>query len=240
MEAAYAAAYADLYRRHWWWRVRERILLDRISGLLGERKPHARILDIGCGAGLFFDALEPFGHVEGIEADPAVVEQSGRWRHRIHDGELETFSADQKFDLILALDVVEHVRSPETLLRHAAMFLAPDGRMLITTPAFDWLWTSHDRLNQHVKRYTAGEMRTLVRKGGLEPIQSRYLFQSLVVPKLLVRVKEAMGPADVSVPRVPPPAVNRALEAWFRSENAIAGWLPFGGSVMVVARRRDD
>ena len=159
--------------------------------LLGEREPHARILDIGCGAGLFFDALEQFGHVEGIESDPIAVEQSGRWRSRIHAGELETFAADRKFDLILALDVVEHVRSPETLLRHAARFLAPDGRMLITTPAFDWLWTSHDRLNHHVKRYTAAEMRTLVRKAGLEPIQSRYLFQSLVVPKLLVRVKRS-------------------------------------------------
>ena len=66
MDAAYAAAYADLYRRHWWWRVRERILLDRIRDLLGDRVTHANMLDIGCGAGLFFDALEQFGHVEGI------------------------------------------------------------------------------------------------------------------------------------------------------------------------------
>ena len=60
------------------------------------------------------------------------------------------------FDVILALDVVEHVRNPDIMLRQAARLLARDGRMLITTPAFDWLWTSHDRLNHHVKRYTAG------------------------------------------------------------------------------------
>jgi len=229
------AVYADLYRRHWWWRVRERILLDRIRTLLGDRAHDARILDVGCGAGLFFDALEQFGHVEGIESDPIAVEQSGRWRSRIHVGELETFTADRPFDVILALDVVEHVRAPDIMLRHAARLLASNGRMVITTPAFDWLWTSHDRLNHHVKRYTAAEMRDLVRKAGLDPIDTQYLFQSLVVPKLLVRTKEALRPGAPSVPQIPAPTLNRALETWFRTENAIAGWLPFGSSVLAVA-----
>ena len=235
MEASYAAAYADLYRSHWWWRVRERILLDAIRALLGRRATGARILDLGCGAGLFFDALEQFGYVEGIESDPIVVEQSGRWRSRIHLGGLETLPARAAFDIILALDVVEHVPNPSTMLRHAATFLAPCGHMLITTPAFDWLWTSHDRLNHHIKRYTAAEMRVLVRNAGLEPIETRYLFQSLVAPKLLVRMAEGLRHSAPSVPRVPTPAVNHALQTWFRAENAVAGWLPFGSSVMAVA-----
>jgi SAM-dependent methyltransferase len=235
MDAAYTTAYADLYRRHWWWRVRERILLDKIRTLLGNRIGTARILDVGCGAGLFFDALEQFGHVEGIESDPVAVEQSGRWRHRIHLGEIDTFAANAPFDVILALDVVEHVSNPDVMVRQAATFLARDGRMLITTPAFNWLWTSHDDLNHHVKRYTAPEMRELVRKASLEPIETRYLFQSLILPKLVVRAREALLPSSASVPRVPAGAVNRALETWFRLENAIAGWLPFGGSVMAVA-----
>ena len=240
MDAAYTAAYADLYRRHWWWRVRERILLDRIRELVGDRAPHARMLDIGCGAGLFFDALEQFGHVEGIESDRIAAEQGGRWRPRIHIGELGTFAADARYDVILALDVVEHVPDPETMLRQAARFLAPGGRMVLTTPAFDWLWTSHDRLNHHVKRYTAGEMRDLVRRAGLVPIDTRYLFQSLVVPKLMVRAKEALRPSAPSLPHVPPQRLNRALESWFRAEHAVAGWLPFGSSVIAVAGAADE
>lgn len=235
MEATYAAAYADLYRSHWWWRVRERILLDAIRALVSQRGSNTRILDIGCGAGLFFDALEQFGHVEGIESDPIVVEQSGRWRSRIHLGGLETLPAGATFDLILALDVVEHIANPGTMLRHAAAFLAPGGHILITTPAFNWLWTSHDRLNHHIKRYTAAEMCALVRTAGLEPTKTRYLFQSLVAPKLLVRMAEGLRHSAPSVPRVPAPAVNHALQTWFRAENALAGWLPFGSSVMTVA-----
>jgi SAM-dependent methyltransferase len=235
MDAAYTAAYADLYRRHWWWRVRERILLDHIRDLLGELNKTPRILDVGCGAGLFFDALEQFGHVEGIESDPIAVEQSGRWRSRIHRGDLDTFEAHEPFDLILALDVIEHTDEPHVMLRHAGELLAPGGRILITTPAFEWLWTSHDRLNHHRKRYTASEMRSLVRKAGLYPIETQYLFQSLVVGKMLMRTAEALLPATPSVPSIPPDAVNRALEIWFRTENALVGWLPFGSSVMTVA-----
>ena len=235
MDAAYIAAYADLYRRHWWWRVRERILLDRIRDLLRDRARNARILDVGCGAGLFFDALDQFGHVEGIESDPIAVEQSGRWRNRIHLGDLETFKTAAPFDIILALDVVEHLRDPDIMLGYAARLLAPNGRMVITTPAFNWLWTSHDRLNHHVKRYTAVEMCDLLRKAGLDPIDTQYLFQSLIVPKLLVRTTEALRPAMPSVPRVPPDFLNRALQTWFRIENAASGWLPFGSSVMAVA-----
>lgn len=235
MDAAYTAAYADLYRRHWWWRVRERILLGRIRELLSDLDHTPRILDVGCGAGLFFDALEQFGHVEGIESDPIAVEQSGRWRGRIHPGNLDTFKADEPFDIILALDVVEHMNKPDVMLRHAAGLLAPSGRIVMTTPAFEWLWTSHDRLNHHVKRYTAAEMRQLVRKAGLHPIDTQYLFQSLVVPKMLVRTAEALRPATPSVPSVPPDVLNRALQIWFRTENAVVGWLPFGSSVLTVA-----
>jgi len=89
MQSDYITAYSDLYRRHWWWRVREEILLKEVRQILGHRTG-ARILDIGCGAGLFFDALEVFGHAEGVESDRIAVEQSGRWRNRIHLGDLDT------------------------------------------------------------------------------------------------------------------------------------------------------
>ena len=237
MEAAYTAAYSRLYREHWWWRVREQILLRKVREILSGRSRDAHILDVGCGAGLFFDALEAFGHVEGIESDRVTVEQSGRWRSRIHLGELATFKADVAYDLVLLLDVLEHVRHPDRLLRQSAGLLAPHGVMLITVPAFGWLWTSHDDLNHHVKRYTANEMRRLLQSAGLEVMETRYLFQSLVLPKLLVRAREALTSPSGSVPRIPRRLLNVALEGWFRVENGIAGWLPFGGSVLAVAKR---
>jgi SAM-dependent methyltransferase len=238
MDAQYAAAYPELYRNHWWWRAREEILLRKIRGILGGAR-HARILDVGCGAGLFFDVLEQFGRPEGIESDPAAVAQSGKWKNHIAVGELDnSYEPAAPFDLILMLDVLEHISKPDQLLRRAAGVLAPGGRILVTTPAFNWLWTTHDELNHHVTRYTAGEMRTTVERAGLVTLENGYMFQSLVVPKLIVRVKEALTSAPARIPRIPPPALNRAIQAWFRQEYAVAGWLPFGGSLLTIAARR--
>ena len=237
MEAEYTAAYARLYREHWWWRVREQILLRKIRQILSERADEVRILDVGCGAGLFFDVLEKLGHVEGVESDRLAVEQSGRWRDRIHVGQLDTFTPDHAFDLILMLDVLEHVECPDVMLREAASLLVADGRVLITVPAFNWLWTSHDEMNHHVRRYTARDLRRVIEKAGLAAVESSYLFQSLTFPKLLVRAKEACIVPSATVPRVPPGPINRALQVWFRSEHTIAGWLPFGSSALAVARR---
>lgn len=235
MDVAYAAAYPDLYRRHWWWRVREDILIEKIRGILAGRRD-ARILDVGCGAALFFDALASFGQIEGIESDASAVEHSGKWRNRIAIGELDdAYEPDAPFDLILMLDVLEHLREPDLLLRRAARILAPAGHVLVTVPAFKWLWTAHDELNHHVTRYTAADMQHEFERAGLVPVETGYLFQSLVVPKLLVRLKESMSPPSVRVPATPPSPINDAVQAWFRLEHRIAGWLPFGGSVIAVA-----
>ena len=238
MDARYVAAYPHLYRSHWWWRAREHILLRTIRRLL-EGVSHPRILDVGCGAALFFDALQQFGRVEGIEADPVAVAQSGRWRDQIVVGELDdSYAPAAPFDLVLVLDVIEHMANPEPLLRRAGEILAPGGCILITVPAYDWLWTRHDDLNEHVRRYTAAEMRHLLLRAGLVQLENGYMFQALVFAKLLVRFREWATAAPAGVPRVPSAFLNRAAQTWFKAEHSLLGWLPFGASLVAVAVRR--
>ena len=238
MDARYAAAYPDLYRGHWWWRAREDILLAHIHTLL-KGTDEARILDVGCGAALFFDALEPLGRVEGLESDRTAVERSGKWKTRVTIGELDdTYKPAAPYDLILMLDVIEHVRDPVPLLRRASEILTPTGRLLVTVPAFNWLWTSFDELNDHVTRYSAGQLSTTLDRAGLVALRMSYLFQSLVVPKLAVRVRESLVASRPRVPRIPPPALNQAVRLWCRLEHRLAGWLPFGGSLLAVAAPR--
>lgn len=240
MDADYAAAYPQLYRRHWWWRVREEILLRKIRAILAPAR-RARILDVGCGAALFFDALAEFGDVEGIESDRASAERAGPWQSRIVIGELDaSYAPAAPFDLILMLDVLEHSREPERVLRRAGELLTARGRILITVPAFNWLWTAHDDMNHHVTRYSAASMGRTIQGAGLTMLESSYLFQSLVVPKLLVRLKETVTPRKPRVPAIPAPAINEAVQAWFRGEHRVAGWLPFGSSLLATVARSAD
>jgi 2-polyprenyl-3-methyl-5-hydroxy-6-metoxy-1,4-benzoquinol methylase len=240
VETAYASAYPALYAHHWWWRVREEILLGRIRRLLGSRDD-ARILDVGCGSGLFFDVLQPFGHVEGLETDEDAVTRAGRWQRQITNGRLDSsFTPSLPFDLVLLLDVLEHVEEPEAVLRRALEILRPGGAVLVTVPAFQWLWTTHDDLNHHKRRYTARDLRVSLEQSGFVAIDTRYLFQSIVVPKLLTRMYERVSGASPRVPRVPARAVNSACRAWYRFEHAAFGWLPFGGSILAHAKRERE
>lgn len=237
MDREYAAAYPELYRRHWWWRVREQILLRALSSLFEGATQDVRILDVGCGAGLFFDALQRFGTVEGIESDPVALEKAGRWRANIFQGELNaSFQPAAPYDAILMLDILEHVPEPDQLLLHARKLLKPHGQLVITVPAFNWLWTRHDDINHHLRRYSSSQLRRVVHGAGLLMTDSTYLFQSLVVPKAVVRLKETLLPGHPEVPRIPEQTLNTALQKWFLAEYAVARWLPFGTSLMVLAK----
>lgn len=238
MDPQYAAVYPDLYRYHWWWRVRERMLISTLRRV--SPSAHARILDVGCGGGLFFGELQHFGEVTGIEADASSIGQDNPWAEKIVCGELdESFIPAAPFDLVLMLDVLEHMTNAKEALANVGRILAEGGRVVVTVPAFQWLWTTHDEMNHHVRRYTANDLRSTLQASGLAVFEIRYLFQSLVLPKLAVRISEAAGLRRAHVPGVPGATVNEALQRWFWTEYRWLGRLPFGTSVLAVAGRRD-
>ena len=238
MDADYAARYRDLYRRHWWWRSREAVVLHEIRGLVPQDRP-ARILDVGCGDGLFFDQLKVFGTIEGVEPDTSMLDPQGPWRAAIHAGPFdETFHPAHRYDVILMMDVIEHMDRPDQAVRHALELLEPQGHLLVTVPAFSWLWTRHDELNHHLRRYNRRGLRDLLRDAGLVIERERFLFQWVVPAKLLVRMWERVHRAPPRPPSVPVAPVNGLLWAMTRAELAIAMRLPipFGSSLLMIGR----
>jgi SAM-dependent methyltransferase len=229
----YAATYADLYRRHWWWRAREVLLVREI----GRHQPLAGwgdILDVGCGNGLFFDQLVRFGEVWGVESDESLVPADSPHRDRIYVGAFDaSFDPNRQFGLVLMLDVLEHIRDPLGALRQVRRLLRPDGRVLITVPAFPLLWTHHDDLNHHIVRYRRGSLAGVLGPAGLKMVSSHYCFHWLVPVKLAVRVFERLGGKDGAL-KVPAPWVNRFFFAVTRIEQAALGRLdvPFGTSLL--------
>jgi 2-polyprenyl-3-methyl-5-hydroxy-6-metoxy-1,4-benzoquinol methylase len=237
----YLERYRELYQQHWWWRAREKLILKTLRA---HEPPGGwkRILDVGCGDGLLFDHLEPFGKVEGVESSAASVSEHGPHRSQIHVCPFdENFQPGKQFGLILMLDVLEHLADPAAALRRALALLAPGGMLLITVPAFMAAWTNHDVVNEHVTRYTRQSFRVVAREAGVEVLTERYFFQWLFPVKLATRLLESVLGSKPQPAGVPPGWINTPLYLLSRLEQNTWGALPwtFGSSLMVWAKKSD-
>jgi 2-polyprenyl-3-methyl-5-hydroxy-6-metoxy-1,4-benzoquinol methylase len=238
MEAAYALRYRTLWERHWWWRSREAHLLATI-GRLARSMTIGRLLDVGCGDGLFFDTLSRFGSVEGIEPDAGLL-RDPRWRDRIAVGRLGEARPGHAYDLVLMLDVLEHIEDDRAALASARALVRPGGALLLTVPALPRLWSRHDEANAHFRRYRAGTLGDLLRESGFIVESIRYFFAWTVLPMLLRRwlAPAGQGAADYDV-AIPPRPVNDLLTALSTAEHALGRLVPWpvGSSLLAIARR---
>ena len=243
MDSDYGARYRELFQRHWWWRARERVILDALRA----HRPAAggrNVLDVGCGDGLFFDELARLPGVqlvEGVEPGADLVSPDGPHRARIHIVPFDaSFDVGRRYSLIVMLDVLEHLPDPAASLRHAVSLLEPGGVFLATVPAFMSLWTRHDDLNHHYTRYNTSSFGRLADEAGLRIDELRYFFHWTAAAKIATRIKEGLISGEPASPTVPPAPVNRALYALSRLEERLLGAarLPFGSSLLAVGGAR--
>ncbi len=242
MEPEYARRYRDLYTKHWWWRAREEAILEVLRRHIRSRGG-LRILDVGCGDGLFFDRLLDFGEVEGIEPDEGLVDPRGPHRERIRIAAFDdAFCPSESYSLILMLDVLEHLDNPGSALQHAYSLLSPSGALLLTVPAFQSLWTNHDVINHHRVRYRRRTLSPLLRRAAFTIVEERYWYQWTCPLKLAIRLAEAVLPRPASIARVPPAWINRPLYWISRIEQQTIGAIgvPFGSSLMVYCAKQGE
>lgn len=240
MERAVYDRMRELEQAHWWF-VGRRELLGQVIGRLGLRQ-EAKILEVGCGVGGNLPLLGRFGSVEALEPDAESRSYvSAKLGVPVADGRLPDGLpyAAGAFDAVCGFDVLEHVEEDEASTRKLAELVAPGGYLVATVPAYRWMWSRHDELHHHRRRYTKEEFEALFRAAGLKIVKASYfntlLFPLAVAARLAKRVLGLKGEDD----RMPPGWINRILTGVFRWE---AGWvargaLPFGLSILVVARR---
>ncbi len=228
--------------RHWWYRGR-RTVLERVIAQL--RLPaRARILDAGCGSGRNMIDLARHGTVTGIElSETSVTLARERNSGEVIEGSVleMPFPADS-FELAASLDVIEHLQDDLLALRELRRVVAPGGALLVTVPAYQWLWSGHDEINHHHRRYTRSSLLHVARQAGWEPVRTTY-FNSLLLPAAIVlRVLDRFSSKTTESSLdlwVPPPAVNWLLERPLALEAALigrGGQIPAGLSLLAVLR----
>lgn len=238
---------------HWWFATRTWAIEKFLATL--PKHENLDVLDIGCGAGNMIHHLAQYGRVRGIEVDPRPVKiaQQRGYDVRLGDATQEIPFADASFDLVTALDVIEHVDADENVLRESYRVLRPNGSVLITTPAFQWLWSHNDDLNAHKRRYTAQQLHDKMVRAGFEVKRLSYNF-FLVFPLAagMIALKNVTGKSaelkshhfddDAYQVDMEPvsPALNTALRRVGHVENALLGAvnLPLGTSLIALGRKK--
>ncbi len=240
-------AYLEMYEledSHWWFRGRRAV----IWALLGhaELPEKARLLDAGCGTGRNLVEFARLGPAAGVDpSGDAVAFCHARGLPDVRRAGLESLPFDSgQFDLLLACDVLEHVDDDVGALVELRRVAGAGATLLVTVPAYQWMWTEHDVQLHHLRRYTLPVVRARVEAGGWEPVHATY-FNSLVLPvvapaRLLARrtARRTARRGHTDLDRTPA-ALNGALEVPMRLEAAMiarGARLPAGVSVGVVAR----
>ncbi len=241
MELSAYRQMAETEDRHWWFCGRRAVAQSVIETL--SLPPAARILEIGAGTGGNMRMLEEFGSVTAVEmsdlARSIALEKTGRAFLPGFLPDNMPFDRDG-FDLVCLFDVLEHVEEDAASLRTIADLMAPGGRLLLTVPAHQWLWSLHDRDLHHFRRYSKPRLRAAVAGSGLVVERLTYanaaLFPLAVLSRLLDRFR-ATGTSSGS--KLPPAPLNAALKAIYAAERH---WLPhhslpWGVSLLAVLKR---
>lgn len=229
----------QLEEEHWWFVARRNILKGVLSTL--QLPQLCEILEVGCGTGGNISFLRKFGNVICVESDESAAELAReRALAPILPGRLpnEMPAFDRQFDLIVLFDVIEHIDEDDESLRVLSRLLKPGGRIVLTVPAFSFLWSQHDEENHHKRRYHRNNLSALATLNGLSLDYISYfnfwlfpLVASIRMIRKVIPYRESWQ--DMKLPAAVP---NRILKSIFNSERHFVGkrYLPFGMSLVAV------
>jgi SAM-dependent methyltransferase len=251
MDEAFARGYRRLQLSHWWFRGRSRVLSRLLSSLPWPRG--AEVLEIGVGPGHDLGAIYPPDAVlVGLEADPALAAAAREeGQVPVWTGSLAALPAElvgRRFDAVAMFDVLEHIDDEDDATRRAAELLRPGGLLLLSVPAYTWMWGRQDEVNRHFRRYSWRTLARLLRRQGFLPVRRTY-FNTVLFPPIAAlrlarravhggaaaRADARPGRSDFDVTLGP---LDALLGAAFTLEAPLLRWvnLPFGVSLFAAAR----
>lgn len=231
----------------YWWFVARRVLAEEIVAGEVKGRKSARILDIGCGTGANMKAFSRHGDTVGVDASMealSLCRTRGLDALSLSNIEELPFS-NETFDVITGLDILEHTDDDLIALREVRRVAKPDALILITVPAYGFLWSEHDEALKHRRRYTAHELRNKLTVSGFDVVRTSYFITALFFPILGLRIwqgllKKSTHP-KTSI-QVLPAWINSSLVGLLAVERKLFNFmnLPFGVSIVALARPQQE
>lgn len=239
MDKKYEETYHQIEEWNWWFVSRRKIILKLLKGT--EKK--STILDIGCAGGALLKDLknEGYKNICGADFSAEAVTKCAQRNIKAYqmDAHNLTFNPNS-FDILIASDCLEHLQFDETALKNWFDILKPNGKMLVFVPAYMFLWSEHDAVNHHYRRYTKTELKNKLEEAGFKVLRSGYwnfmLFFPTAIFRVLQQVKNKFIPAKTSPKNQLDnfnSVTNKLLIRWLSLENTVfrKATFPFGVSV---------
>jgi SAM-dependent methyltransferase len=231
----------EVEKKHWWFRVKRELLVLLVKRFLKKHKNN-RILDIGCGTGLNSEVLQEFGEVYSVDPSLKALDFCrDKGLKNVLVGKVEELPfTDSIFDMVIALDVIEHVKDDVGAVNEIRRVLKPGGIFICFVPAFMFLWSEQDEKLMHYRRYTRDSLSSLFGDGWASLKKSYYnffLFPLIFVVRFLRKFsKKKLGVDEISQGAL----LNPCLYFVFRAEVFLLRFInfPYGVSVMCVLKKK--
>lgn len=240
--AEYKAMF-DLESDYWWFVARRKLLTEVLERTI-EKSTDTTLLDVGCGTGLNCILLSKFGKAFGVDSSAVALNLArsrGIANLTISKAEKLNF-VDETFDVITAMDVLEHTDDDRVVLAEMQRVTKAGGTVVITVPAYGFLWSEHDEALHHRRRYTAHELRNKLTNAGFVVDRSTYFISLLFFPIFFMRIAQNLTKKSLVAKTshvILPKWLNSMLIALLDLERFYLRWsnLPFGVTVLVTARK---
>lgn len=238
----------DLEENYWWYVARRKIIFDQLHSLTLDVENKPSLLDVGCGTGKNLVCLSDFFEAYGIDSSTEALKfcrQRGLTKLKLLDPfneKLKKNPFDRQFDYITMLDVLEHIEDDIHYLASISDWLTKDGKLFITVPAYQWLWSGEDYVSNHVRRYSKKQLEETIRKSGfiIEKISyfNFYLFPMQVLILLLKRIISPRSLKQTNLHEMPK-FINSLLQNVMSAESPflLKFGFPFGGSIFCICQK---
>lgn len=235
--------YDDLYEleeRHWWHRAKRELILRLLPQYISRKR--IKFLDIGCGTGKNVETFAQLGESWGLDMSTQALSFAKKrgLKHLVKGTAEKTRLHSQSFDIVTLLDVLEHTDDVKSL-KEVHRILKVHGLVVITVPAYQWLFSRWDEVLHHKRRYNKHGLEDVLRDTGYTVEKISYIYSFLIIPIVVVRAIKSIffSRSYGSDFRLSSPVINHLMLAICRIEAGIIqqGYVPFGTSLVCIARK---